>query len=100
MRSRVSSLTNGLPRRARDTVAWETPARWAMSMDVALCLLTLDRYPRYGRLTGRPTFPHASGLPSGMRFGGGGGDGGRRQRHSIVNRAPSVAPGASQVAPP
>src|SRR5690242_3093097 len=40
MRSRVSSLTSGLPRRARDTVAWDTPARWAMSIDVALALLT------------------------------------------------------------
>src|ERR1051325_7891019 len=36
MRSRVSSLTSGLPRRARDTVDWETPARWAMSKEVAL----------------------------------------------------------------
>src|SRR5689334_10849788 len=36
MRRRVSSLTSGLPRRARDTVDWETPARWAMSKEVAL----------------------------------------------------------------
>ena len=36
MRRRVSSLTIGLPRRARDTVGCETPARYAMSMDVVL----------------------------------------------------------------
>src|SRR3569623_2198708 len=40
MRARASSRTSGLPRRARDTVAWETPARWAMSIDVASALLT------------------------------------------------------------
>src|SRR5690606_41949751 len=32
---RVSGLTDGLPRRARETVGWETPARWAMSSEVA-----------------------------------------------------------------
>src|SRR5210317_1181025 len=34
MRSRVSFLTSGLLRSARDTVAWETPAMSAMSRDV------------------------------------------------------------------
>src|SRR5690349_5476720 len=34
MRLRVSRLTTGLPRRARETVGWETPARNAMSNDV------------------------------------------------------------------
>lgn len=43
MRLRVSSLTIGLPRSARDTVGWETPARWAMSSEVAL--------PRIGAMT-------------------------------------------------
>src|SRR5690349_12793176 len=91
MRSRVSSLTSGLPRSARETVACETPARWAMSMDVALCLLTLDRYPRYGRLTGRPTSLHASGLPAGMRSGGR-----RRQRAAStpLHREPGAQRGA------
>src|SRR3954447_11893503 len=36
MRLRVSSLTVGLPRKARDTVGWETPARYAISFEVAL----------------------------------------------------------------
>src|SRR5260370_12545450 len=36
MRRRVSSLTVGLPRKARETVDCETPARYAMSIDVAL----------------------------------------------------------------
>jgi hypothetical protein len=34
MRLRVSTLTTGLPRNARDTVGWLTPARNAMSKDV------------------------------------------------------------------
>jgi len=42
IRNRVSSLTSGLPRNARDTVDWETPARWAMSNDVAFPFI---RYP-------------------------------------------------------
>src|SRR5690606_19754241 len=36
IRLRVSSLTIGLPRRARETVGCETPARYAMSSDVGL----------------------------------------------------------------
>src|SRR5690606_10257964 len=36
IRCRVSALTIGLPRSARDTVGWETPARWAISREVAL----------------------------------------------------------------
>ena len=39
MRLRVSSLTIGLPRSARDTVGWDTPARWAMSSEVAFPLM-------------------------------------------------------------
>src|SRR5690606_28020795 len=35
-RLRVSALTSGLPRSTRDTVACDTPARWAMSIEVAL----------------------------------------------------------------
>src|SRR5690349_18088789 len=34
MRLRVSRLTTGLPRRARETVGWLTPARKAISKDV------------------------------------------------------------------
>src|SRR6187431_3000566 len=34
MRLRVSRLTTGLPRNARETVGWDTPARNAMSNDV------------------------------------------------------------------
>src|SRR5690349_6746458 len=34
MRLRVSRLTTGLPRKARETVGWDTPARNAMSKDV------------------------------------------------------------------
>src|SRR5688572_30125961 len=34
MRLRVSALTDGLPRKARETVGCETPARYAMSNDV------------------------------------------------------------------
>src|SRR5688572_4727657 len=36
MRRRVSSLTIGLPRNARDTVGCDTPARYAMSCEVGL----------------------------------------------------------------
>ena len=39
MRLRVSSLTVGLPRNARDTVDCETPARYATSIDVALAVM-------------------------------------------------------------
>src|ERR1700692_4765160 len=39
MRLRVSSLTVGLPRKARDTVDCETPARYATSIDVALAIM-------------------------------------------------------------
>src|SRR5690606_2713487 len=35
IRRRVSSFTIGLPRRARDTVGWDTPARCAISSEVA-----------------------------------------------------------------
>src|SRR4051794_14849528 len=49
MRLRVSSLTIGLPRRARDTVGWETPARCAISSEVALPLIVMapwsQKYP-------------------------------------------------------
>jgi hypothetical protein len=38
MRERVASLTIGLPRNARETVGWDTPAKWAMTSDVALSL--------------------------------------------------------------
>src|SRR5580765_7680406 len=41
MRRRVSSLTMLLPRRARDTVGCETPARCAITSDVAFCLLRM-----------------------------------------------------------
>jgi hypothetical protein len=36
MRVRVSSLTNGLPRNARETVGCETPAKKAISKEVGL----------------------------------------------------------------
>jgi len=39
MRRRVSSFTSGLPRSARDTVDWETPARWAISNEVTFPLI-------------------------------------------------------------
>src|SRR5690606_6311084 len=41
IRRRVSGLTEGLPRRARDTVGWDTPARWAMSREVALARVVI-----------------------------------------------------------
>src|SRR5690349_5476567 len=75
MRSRVSSLTSGLPRRARDTVAWETPARWAMSIDVALALLTAVK---------PLVLPAPTTLPSGGR--------GVPARHAYVfSRTPNAA---------
>src|SRR6185369_14335123 len=42
MRLRVSRLTTGEPRRARDTVGWLTPARNAMSKDVGLSGIDCD----------------------------------------------------------
>ena len=42
-RSRVSSLTDGLPLSARLTVGWETPARAAMSNEVGRRVLILGK---------------------------------------------------------
>jgi hypothetical protein len=36
MRFRVFEFTSGLFLRARETVAWDTPARWAISNEVVL----------------------------------------------------------------
>src|SRR5690349_19751135 len=49
MRLRVSRLTTGLPRSARDTVGCETPARYAISNDVGFscidCAANVSRRP-------------------------------------------------------
>src|SRR5579884_2040387 len=45
MRARVASLTIGLPRSARDTVGWDTPARCAITSDVAFSLLRMVALP-------------------------------------------------------
>src|SRR5581483_6838593 len=45
MRERVISLTIGLPRSARDTVGWDTPARCAMTSDVAFSLVRIATSP-------------------------------------------------------
>src|SRR3954471_21052253 len=45
MRARVTSLTIGLPRSARDTVGCETPARCAITSEVALSFVRMMLAP-------------------------------------------------------